>query len=238
MGGRSKRRDGAKELFWRRVGRQREKSEVSVRACCRQEGLGESSFYFWRRELRKRDAENAADTQTKPTQTKPATASGTKESLGSKRSMRPAFAAVAVANLEETNESHANEHHAIEIVMRDSIRVRVFHGFDAQTLCDVLLGHARTARFWAYIGDADYSYSVYDFTTSRKRDGPAKFLRGFEGYLQADAYGGYDGIYAKGIWHLRKGHLRKVGRQDRRGRLLGPRSAEVAGSENRRLASR
>jgi hypothetical protein len=98
---------------------------LSVRAFCGQEGLGESSFYFWRRELQKRDAENAAVPQTKP-----AASSGRKESIGSNR---PAFAAVAVVNREETNESHA-----IEIVMRDSIRVRVFHGFDAQTLCDVL----------------------------------------------------------------------------------------------------
>ena len=27
------------------------------------------------------------------------------------------------------------------------------------------------------------------------RDGPARFLAGFEGYLHADAYGGYDHIY-------------------------------------------
>jgi hypothetical protein len=36
---------------------------------------------------------------------------------------------------------------------------------------------------------------VYDFTESRARDGPAKFLAGFQGYLHADAYGGYDHIY-------------------------------------------
>ena len=62
-------------------------------------------------------------------------------------------------------------------------------------LLDAALGHARTARFWAYIGDARHPYSVYDFTTSRQRDGPAKFLQNFAGYLQADAYGGYDGIF-------------------------------------------
>src|SRR6185312_13583300 len=51
------------------------------------------------------------------------------------------------------------------------------------------------ARFWVYIGDAAHPYSVYDFTMSRKRDGPASFLAKFQGYLQADAYGGYDGIF-------------------------------------------
>ncbi|WP_246196071.1 IS66 family transposase [Aquisphaera giovannonii] len=52
------------------------------------------------------------------------------------------------------------------------------------------------AWFWAYIGGAEAPYAVYDFTMSRERDGPATFLKGYRGYLQADAYGGYDGIYA------------------------------------------
>jgi len=53
---------------------------------------------------------------------------------------------------------------------------------------------SRTGRFWTYIAE-EHPYSVYDFTESRARDGPASFLRGFEGYLHADAYGGYDQIY-------------------------------------------
>lgn len=52
----------------------------------------------------------------------------------------------------------------------------------------------RQGRFWTYIGD-EHPYSVYDFTESRARDGPANFLKGFQGYLHADAYGGYDHIY-------------------------------------------
>jgi transposase len=52
-----------------------------------------------------------------------------------------------------------------------------------------------TARFWLYHGDESHPYDVYDFTTSRKRDGPATFLAEFTGYLQADAYSGYDGLY-------------------------------------------
>ncbi len=50
-------------------------------------------------------------------------------------------------------------------------------------------------RFWVYIGDALHPYSVYDFTMSRARDGPAAFLKDYRGFLQADAYGGYDGIF-------------------------------------------
>jgi transposase len=50
--------------------------------------------------------------------------------------------------------------------------------------------------FWTYIGDDQHPYSVYDFTNSRIRAGPTKFLEGYSGYLHADAYTGYDSIYS------------------------------------------
>ena len=55
-----------------------------------------------------------------------------------------------------------------------------------------------TGRFWVYAGDDAHPYTVYHYTPSRKRDGPAAFLDKYKGYLQADAFGGYDGIYASG----------------------------------------
>ena len=57
-------------------------------------------------------------------------------------------------------------------------------------------GKCITAKFWPYLGDWLHPYAVFDFTQSRARDGPAKFLGGFTGYLQADAYSGYDALYA------------------------------------------
>ena len=36
---------------------------------------------------------------------------------------------------------------------------------------------------------------VYDYTATRQRAGPEKFLEGYRGYLQADAYGGYDAFF-------------------------------------------
>jgi transposase len=59
------------------------------------------------------------------------------------------------------------------------------------------LDRTRTGRFWAYVGDDRHRYTVYDYTPSRKRDGPQEFLKDFSGVLQADAFGGYDGIYLK-----------------------------------------
>ncbi len=69
----------------------------------------------------------------------------------------------------------------------------------------------RKGRIWCYLGDEANPYTVYDYTPNRKRDGPASWLRGFAGYLQADAYGGYDGIYSGGgvtevaCWRMRGG---------------------------------
>jgi transposase len=60
---------------------------------------------------------------------------------------------------------------------------------------DPELDHTRTGRFWAYVGDDRHPVVVYDYTPSRKRDGPATFLKDYAGVLQADAFSGYDAIY-------------------------------------------
>lgn len=52
-----------------------------------------------------------------------------------------------------------------------------------------------TARLWGYLGDADHPFNLFDFTLNRKRDGPQLFLANYRGYLHADAFSGYDGLY-------------------------------------------
>lgn len=59
-------------------------------------------------------------------------------------------------------------------------------------------GKAKQARIWIYRGDDEHPYNVFDFTVSRGRDGPARFLKDYHGVLQADAYGGYEGICVGG----------------------------------------
>jgi transposase len=60
---------------------------------------------------------------------------------------------------------------------------------------DVKLPFARTGRIWPYYGDKDHPVILYDYTATRERAGPEKFLKGYRGYLQADAYGGYDAFF-------------------------------------------
>jgi transposase len=50
-------------------------------------------------------------------------------------------------------------------------------------------------RIWIAIGDRSHPYSVYDFTPNRCGDGPARFFKDYQGYLQADAYTGYDALF-------------------------------------------
>jgi len=59
-------------------------------------------------------------------------------------------------------------------------------------------GKTHRAYFWVYIGDADHPYTFYDFTWTRSREGPAAILKDYECYLQADAFSGYDHLYAQG----------------------------------------
>ncbi|MFH1314186.1 MAG: IS66 family transposase [Candidatus Eisenbacteria bacterium] len=60
---------------------------------------------------------------------------------------------------------------------------------------DPELTRTKTGRIWTYVGDGEHPYTVYDYTPSRSRDGPEAFLEDFRGFLQADAYSGYDGLY-------------------------------------------
>jgi transposase len=59
-------------------------------------------------------------------------------------------------------------------------------------------GATRDGRLWVYVSDHTPADLVYDYTPTRSRAGPAAFLGEFRGYLQADAYAGYDALYATG----------------------------------------
>lgn len=58
-----------------------------------------------------------------------------------------------------------------------------------------LPGKMRTARMWLARGRDAAPYNVFFFHESRQRDGPAKFLADFRGWVTVDAYGVNDGVY-------------------------------------------
>jgi len=70
-------------------------------------------------------------------------------------------------------------------------------------------GSTKTARLWGYLGAGarrneagewvEHPASVvFEFTESRESIHPIEFLKHYEGYLQADAYSGYDALYRTG----------------------------------------
>jgi transposase len=73
---------------------------------------------------------------------------------------------------------------------------RVIHSDDTPVKLRVEgAGRTRKAHLWVGIGDADYPYVVFDFTADYTAAGPQRFLRGYRGYLQADALAQYEGLY-------------------------------------------
>ncbi len=84
-----------------------------------------------------------------------------------------------------------------EAMKTDMLASRKVHTDDTPVpVLDKNLGRTRTGRAWIYVGDTDHPNTVYEYTPNRKKEHPAEFLGDYKGYLQADAYGGYDSIFA------------------------------------------
>jgi len=57
-------------------------------------------------------------------------------------------------------------------------------------------GSTYKGYLWVYVDDK--KNVVFDFTPTRSREGPKKFLGDYDGYVQADAYSGYDEFFRTG----------------------------------------
>ncbi|HTK76790.1 MAG TPA: IS66 family transposase [Gemmataceae bacterium] len=75
------------------------------------------------------------------------------------------------------------------VVQTDETRVPVLDPGRKQT---------KPGRLWVFVGDRDHPYTVYDYTATKARDGPAQVLKDYRGFLQADAANVFDGIYRPG----------------------------------------
>jgi transposase len=83
-----------------------------------------------------------------------------------------------------------------ERLVAGALQSRALHTEETPVkLQDPVAHHLSTARFWVYLGDTAHPYNVFDFTVNRTRDGPQQFLASYQGYLHADAFRGYDGLY-------------------------------------------
>jgi hypothetical protein len=108
-------RDSKREQIWRGHLEQQRSSGVTVRAYCLANALRETSFFYWKKEIARRDREAAP---AAPASVAPA----------------PAFVPVAVID-----SPTARTESAIEIRLTGGLRVRVRSGCDRNLLADVLV---------------------------------------------------------------------------------------------------
>lgn len=59
-------RDGKREAYWRSVVRRCAASGMTIADFCEQEGLKASTYYFWQRELGRRDSEGQSQSAEHP----------------------------------------------------------------------------------------------------------------------------------------------------------------------------
>ena len=112
-----KRRDPAREKFWRRTIRGQQRSGLTVRDFCLRQGLKDWTFRWWRQELARRDQVPSM-----------APASERAEAA-------PVFLPVQVVELQAVSPRLVPP---IEIVLPTGMVVRAPSGFDPRTLGDVL----------------------------------------------------------------------------------------------------
>jgi hypothetical protein len=117
MGGEKKRRDVEKERHWRRVIGEAARNGISIRRFCQERKLRESQFYWWQRELKKRQQARTLASQGR-----------------GKVAKEPKQATFALVS-EDGGELGSS---GIELVLRDGRRLRIGRGVDEETLRTVV----------------------------------------------------------------------------------------------------
>jgi transposase len=56
----------------------------------------------------------------------------------------------------------------------------------------------KSGRLWTLVGDRQHPHTVFFYTPTKERDGPAAILKNYKGFLQADAANVFDGFYLPG----------------------------------------
>ena len=88
----------------------------------------------------------------------------------------------------------------VDLMTRRVKQSKVIHTDDTRVPVqdETVKGKCKSGRIWCFLGDESNPYDVFHYTPDRTRAGPQNFLADYKGHLQADAYGGYDGIYTRG----------------------------------------
>lgn len=83
---------------------------------------------------------------------------------------------------------------AMEGAMRGALRIHT----DDTGIPILEVGGTHRGHVWVYVGDngaGEDEHVIFKYTKRRKGDGPREFLRGYKGYVQADAANLYDRLF-------------------------------------------
>ena len=83
----------------------------------------------------------------------------------------------------------------IALILRRILTSAVIHSDDTTLRVQQPGGGIKRSYLWVYLGDESAPYTFYNFTEGRSRAGPNAILSEFSGFLQADAYTGYEELY-------------------------------------------
>jgi transposase-like protein len=140
---RVRRGDPQRQSYWEAVVQRWREGGQRVRAFCRAEGLRESAFYFWRRQLARRGRQAAVVNGSQPQARAARAASRSSKGILPQPDATPSFLPVRVvaptsvcAGVAEAGHPLAGR--GVEIVLPQGRTVRAPVGFDRQTLVDVL----------------------------------------------------------------------------------------------------
>ena len=123
-------RDPKRERFWRAVLRRQGRSGLTAKAFCRQEQLSEASYYFWRRELARRDREPSPWHQRRR---EPVGAASFRAAKRPPVTSTPLFQELSILG----GPSPAADRR-LEIILPDGCRLRLPAEVDRRLLADVL----------------------------------------------------------------------------------------------------
>ena len=85
------------------------------------------------------------------------------------------------------------------LMLREVLQSRVIHVDETRLpVQDPSQDKLKSGRLWDYVGDRDHPHTIYDYTPTKARDGPAAILANYTGFIQADAANVFDGIYLPG----------------------------------------
>ncbi len=86
-----------------------------------------------------------------------------------------------------------------ELLKQEVLRSAVIGTDDTPvSVLDENQSKTRESRVWLYWGDVHHPVAVYDYSPNHEQHWPQDFLASYSGYLQADAYTGYDALYRSG----------------------------------------